>query len=401
MGGLHWACAHAVIAADFFITECGTAMPNYQRFILTDLAHSDLWVSEITLDSNAWPGCFPTPWRITKRTLRGGRRDGIDLIEVNNGPLCYQILPTRGMSLWRGQFRNIPLGWQAPIQGPVHPSFVNLLDRGGLGWLDGFDEWFVRCGLSSMGPPGIDPKTKEFLPLHGRIANQPAHYVEIRIHLEPPYEIQVIGHVQETTLFMNNWLLRTTYTTTPGSNRLIVHDEVENRSVREAELSLLYHINWGPPLLGEGSQILAPVANIMPKDARAAEGLATWDLYDGPTPGFAEQVYFCELATSAGGQTLAMLQGATHPMAAVIRWSKMELPYFVVWKNTADLTEGYVTGLEPALQLPNFRASERDANRLPLIAPGQTYRTTLAIELLDQADHVDETRHEIAQLTAG
>lgn len=373
-------------------------MSNYQRFVLTDLTQSDLWVPELTLDSRAWPGRFPAPWKITKRTLRGGRRDGIDLIEVDNGILTFQILPTRGMGIWRGQFREMPLGWQAPVHGPVHPQYVNLLERNGLGWLDGFDEWLVRCGLSSMGPPGIDPKTKEYLTLHGRIANQPAHYVEIRIHLDPPFELQVIGHVQETMLFAHDWLLKSTFTTTPGSSRLVVHDEIENRSMRTAELSLLYHINWGPPILGEGSRLLAPVQTMMPKDAQAAEGLATWDLFDAPTPGFAEQVYFCELIADAGGQTLAMLQDPSQSRAAVLRWSKVELPYFILWKNTASMTEGYVTGLEPALQLPNFRASERDAGRLPMLQPGQSYRTTLAIELVDQMENVDDIRQEIAAM---
>jgi hypothetical protein len=79
------------------------------------------------------------------------------------------------------------LGWDAPLHGPVHPKFVSLPDRGGIGWLAGFDEWLCRCGLSSNGPPGLDGGTS--LPLHGRIANLPAHHVEVAVNLEPPYEV--------------------------------------------------------------------------------------------------------------------------------------------------------------------------------------------------------------------
>ena len=48
------------------------------------------------------------------------------------------------------------LGWKSPVHGPVHPNFVPLNEPSGLGWLDGFDELFVRCGLESNGAPDFD-----------------------------------------------------------------------------------------------------------------------------------------------------------------------------------------------------------------------------------------------------
>ena len=41
----------------------------------------------------------------------------------------------------------------------------------------------------------MDEPTKTFLTLHGRIANSPAHCVEVRVSLDPPYELTVIGQV--------------------------------------------------------------------------------------------------------------------------------------------------------------------------------------------------------------
>src|SRR5262249_53473652 len=150
----------------------------------------------------------PHSWSIRKRTLRGGLRDGIDVIEVHNGALAFTLVPTRGMGLWRGDYRGNALGWRAPLLGPVHPLHVNPADRGGIGWLAGFDERVCRCGLASNGPPGEDVHTdragrthRDQLTLHGRIANQPAHFVEVRVNLDPPHELTVIGHVEEAGLF--------------------------------------------------------------------------------------------------------------------------------------------------------------------------------------------------------
>ena len=161
--------------------------------------------------------------------LRGGPRDGIDLIEVHNGALSYSLLPTRGMGLWRGEYRGNYLGWKAPVLGPVHPKFVDLTARGGIGFLDGFDEWMCRCGLASNGPPGEDAFTdkdgvaqKKPLTLHGQIANLPADFVEVRVSLDPPWRDQRGRPGARGSLFTPRLSLTSVYTTVPGSNRLIV-----------------------------------------------------------------------------------------------------------------------------------------------------------------------------------
>ena len=115
------------------------------------------------------------------------------------------------------------------------------------------------------------------LTLHGRIANQPAHYVEVRVSLDPPYELSVTGQVEEGGLFYPHLHLTTTYTTVPGSNRVVIHDVVENRGGEPAEMQLLYHCNLGPPFLEAGSRIAMPIREVAPITPRAAEGIDTLD----------------------------------------------------------------------------------------------------------------------------
>src|SRR5581483_1712831 len=119
---------------------------------LTDAARG-VWLDEFAAGPGDVPGT-PPGWSVRKRTLRGGPGDGVDLVEVDNGALRFSVLPTRGLGLWRGSYRGIELGWRAPVVGPVHPKYVELSARNGLGWLTGFDEWLCRCGLSWMGPAG-------------------------------------------------------------------------------------------------------------------------------------------------------------------------------------------------------------------------------------------------------
>jgi galactose mutarotase-like enzyme len=334
-------------------------------------------------------------WSIRKRTLRGGLSDGVEIVEVDNGALSFTVLPTRGMGLWKGKYKDIDLGWSAPVRGPVHPKFVDLSFRGGLGWLTGFDEWLCRCGLAWNGPPGDDGGFP--LTLHGRVANQPVHRLEVQLDSERNM-IRIAGEVEESGLFFPRLSLRTVYSTVVGSNRIEIEDTVTNESSQPTEMQLLYHLNFGPPLLGPGSQIHVPINHVWPSTERAAESIDEWNRYGRPTSGFREQVYLIRPQADSAGNTLAVLHGGAKSRGVVLRWNLSSLPYFTMWKNTGALEDGYVTGLEPATAFPRFRAQERAAGRVRVLKPGETWSARWTIEVLDQAEQIDGVLAEITQI---
>jgi hypothetical protein len=379
---------------------------RFKSWVLTDVVN-DIWVDQFSTGHLELPFPGVRGWSIRKRTLHGGRREGVELIEVDNGELSFSVLPTRGMGLWRGQYRGHFLGWQAPVHGPVHPKFVELADRGGLGWLAGFDEWVCRCGLAFNGPPGEDVYTdrhghqhRQPITLHGRIANMPAHYLEVRVGLDSPHELTVIGHVEEANLFGGRLNLVSKLTTIPGSNRLVIHDVIENRGGQPAELELLYHCNLGPPFLGPGSRVVLPVKEMAPLTPRAAAGMDTYDSYAGPAAGFTEQVYAYEPLADESGRTLALLYNQAADRGVALRFQRHELPCFTVWKNTAATADGYVTGLEPATNLPNFKTFERQQGRVPVLPPGGHYSCTWSLEVHDTTSAVAGVLAEIVSLQA-
>jgi hypothetical protein len=374
-------------------------------FTLTDVSH-ELWVESLTVDAAELGLAVTSPWSVSKRRLRGGRRDGVDLIVVDNGALRVAVVPTRGMGLWKGFYLGNILGWESPItDGPVHPGLVNLAAAGGLGWLDGFDELMARCGLENNGAPFTEGGTT--FGLHGRLANIPASYVAVHVDPEPPHEITLEGHVDEARLFGPQFRMETRYATVPGSNRLTVRDEITNLKDQPAELQLLYHWNFGPPFLDEGARFAAPICSVAPRDARAQEGIDGHDRYDGPQPGSSEQVYYYELAagqdpwdegTDAAGPTLAMLRNAGGDKGVVLRFRKDQLPAFTLWKNTGGLRDGYVTGLEPGTNYPNPRPFEKDRGRVVTLPPGGRYVAETILEVLTTREEVIGAEAEIRQL---
>ena len=332
-------------------------------------------------------------WSIRWRTLRGGVSDGVDVVELDNGRLSLCILPTRGMGIWKGRFNDLPLEWKSPVERPVHPKFVNQLDRGGIGWLHGFNELLCRCGLSFLGPPGEDRGEK--LTLHGRITNLPAHRVEVRVDTSGPGSLELRGVVDETSMFGSRWRLTSTYRMEAGSNRCAISDEITNLGGQPAELSLLYHINVGRPFLEPYASYSVPSIEVAPKDVRAAQGIENYQIYGAPVAGFQEQVYFHTPIGGADGWSTALLANASGHAGFAVHFQTRQLPTFTVWKNTVAEADGYVTGLEPGIVFPNFRGFERERGRLPLVQPGHTYRSELALEVADTLDSVRQITDRI------
>lgn len=362
----------------------------------------DVFVEDASLDPAGLGLEFDAPWRVDRAILRGGRRHGVEVVRVFTEPFELTLIPTRGMGLWSGRFGDTRLGWDSPVKdGPVHPSFVNLADEGGIGWLRGFDELLARCGLDSNGAPfaTTDGSGRATItPLHGRIANLPAHRLAVEFDEEPPRGVRIVGEVDESRLFGGALRLRSTLEFTPGANRFSVEDRVENIGDQPADLELLYHWNLGSPLLEAGARFVAPIRSNQPRDDRAREGLASFDVYEGPTPGFAEQVYFLELLAAKDDRTAVLLKNRAGDRGVALRFSRRELPCFTLWKCCRGLREGYVTGLEPGTNYPNPKPVEAEAGRVIALPAGGEHRVRIDFIMCRDRSEVEDLEREIAAI---
>ena len=95
---------------------------------------------------------------------------------------------------------------------------MELNDYGGLGWLAGFNEMMVRCGVAWAGHPGEDDG--QMLTLHGRIGNIPASEVTISVDDHAPFRIRVKGKVEEKMFKFGVFELWTEVSTIPGSSEI-------------------------------------------------------------------------------------------------------------------------------------------------------------------------------------
>lgn len=343
-------------------------------------------------------------WSIHKQQLRGGQQDGVDLIRVNNGVLEFTVVPTRGMSILEVNSGDLRLGWDSPVKEVIHPKYVNLDSRDGLGWLAGFNEWLVRCGLEFAGHPGEDRFVNNVgdeatmnLTLHGKIGNVPAS----EVHVIVDDRIRIRGRVDERMFYGPQLELWTEISTKPGSRSFTISDKITNRAAAEQEFEIIYHANHGPPLLEKNARFVGPIRRVMPMNEHAAKRVDKYSVYDAPTPGFIEEVYCLYPYANDDGMTTVMLHNAAANKGVAFHYSVTQLPHLTVWKNTLNKESGYVTGIEPGTNFPFNRRVEREAGRLKKLSGGETREFAIEFDLLTDAKAVIQTAQAIAQIRAG
>lgn len=365
-----------------------------------EVAMQELAGVELEVVSSGSFGEGDEPWSIRRGRFEEGLSAGIDVIHVSHGDFAFTVLPTRGMGILSASLRDQRIGWNSPVRMPVHPAFVNLQSRNGLGWLDGFNELMCRCGLSFNGPPGQDESVgspiESDITLHGKVANLAAHSIEI-IDGEDG-EIGVSGIVDESTLFGPQLRLKSSITTRLGENSFTVRDEITNLGSTSTELQLLYHTNFGDPFLEEGAKFSVPASRVIPRDEHAAKDVNDFQTYLAPTAGYSEQAYFFETIADADGRSVALLESRDGSRGVSLSFRKDQLPCFTQWKCTQPLKDGYVTGLEPGTNYPNFKTFERKHGRVVVLEAGASYEVELILAVHSSHEEVAVVQERIEQL---
>jgi hypothetical protein len=276
-----------------------------------------------------------------------------------------------------------PLAWQSGA-GAVHPAFYEPVE---LEWLRSFPGGLmVGCGPDNVGVPCVD--AGEALGLHGRLSNTPAELLSYGGAWEgDEYAMWVTGQVRHYRVFGANLLLRRTIRTWLGANHLRIEDEWTNQGYERAPLQLLYHCNFGFPVVSRDSELWVETAHSEPRDDAAAVGFERHTRFEDPTPGYAEQVFLHRpLAGKDGFARAALVNGALQ-FGGYVRFRVAELPHLVQWKMMGQGT--YVVGLEPANCGVHGRAADRAAGTLRTLEPGETESLVVEIGALPDAEAIE------------
>jgi len=309
-------------------------------------------------------------------TLSEGWARGMRATDINNGSgLQYTVLPDRGMDISLANFKGTNLVYQT-CNGETHPSWF---EPEGIGWLKTFGAGLLTtCGLTFLGSPCTDEG--EQLGLHGRYSTIPAsRFADLSGWEGDKYHYRLKGTIEEGSLFGNKLRMEREISSVGGKNIIWIKDKVTNFGSKPSPYTILYHMNFGYPLLSEDAELLIDPSETQPRDADAVPGVNDFRKFIKPMPVYREQVFYHTMKGDANGDTSVALINRKSGISVKITFNVQQLPYVNQWKMMGY--GEYVLGIEPSNVLCKSRNILRQENSLPLLQPGESSTNNIEIEV--------------------
>jgi len=329
---------------------------------------------------------------IETSVLDNGAGRGTRIAWINTGTgLRYKVVIDRAMDIADAFYHQHSLAWLSHLGVTSPQPFSNR----GTDWLKTFGGGLLTtCGLDHFSGPEKDEYGERGL--HGPISNQPAE-IESIIQPDPKngrMDMSITGTIRQTQIFAPSFELRRTISGTLGQASIHVHDEIVNVANIPAPHMLLYHFNFGWPLLDEGTDLLwkgswqSPGGD--PKTKIFREGN---NFHRCPTPldqhnGTGEEAAFIDPMADNAGKWVCGLHNSKLGIAVALRFQKQQLPWLTNWQHWG--VGEYVTGLEPGTNPPIGQANARKQNQLIHLAPGERRQYDLELEVLDNPTRIHE-----------
>lgn len=345
----------------------------------------------------------PQPWQdkvsnpaqlggIEISVLDNGAGRGTRIAWINTGTgLRYKVVIDRAMDIADAFYNQHSLAWLS--HGGI--SSPQPFSHRGMDWIRTFGGGLLTtCGLSHVGGPEADEHGERGL--HGLISNIPAELESI-VQPDPAngkMEMALTGKIRQTQVFGPSLELKRTISGTLGKASIRIIDEVTNCANTPAPHMLLYHLNFGWPLVDEGTDLLwkGPwqSAGEINDSKIFREGN---NFRKCPSPlashnGTGEEVAFVDITADNSGRCTAGLYNARLNLALSIQFNKGELPWLTNWQHWGK--GEYVTGIEPGTNPPIGQAKAREQQQLIFLKPGETRKYSLAIEVLDEETEIEK-----------
>ena len=317
--------------------------------------------------------------------LTSGLAKGVDAIDVKTGTgFEFTVLPGRGLDIAWTSYKGSPLAYisKTGVVGPAH-----FVEEGAEGFIRNFFAGLLTTGgLSNIGPPCQDGD--ERFGLHGRISNIPAEDICVSQGWQgDDYAIRLAGTVRQAKTFGECLVLHREITTQLGSNALVVRDVVENAGSRPEPMMLLYHCNFGYPIVSADSRIYTSGGSVEPREPTPFEAVADHDRLGEPLAGHPDQCFYHNL-NAKDGRAFAAIFNERLGLGGYVRYRVENLPEFVEWKMLGE--QEYVVGLEPSThRLEGRRELKREGQIVPL-AVGERREFEVEIGVLDGRPALDE-----------
>ena len=312
-------------------------------------------------------------------TYRDGMSDGVKAIELRNSAGLYTTcVEDQCLNLFDLSYKGINFAFQSK-NGLVSTRYFN----GGANefayyWPAGM---LYTCGLTSTGPGGV-MEDGLFYPDHGRIGMMPARDVSVS---RGDDGITVTGVIRDGALAGHGLELKRKLFFPAKGKEIVIEDMVTNREAIPAEYMLLYHFNFGYPLLKPGSRVVKGAGSGY--DKYSDKGLPR-DVFScrEPEDHKVEELYCHTNTPDQDGWGYAALINDELGLGCYVKYAMDTLPLLLHWKNMCS--HDYVVGLEPSNSHIMGRDKERANGTLPVLGGYESARFCVSLGVLDGKEEI-------------
>ncbi len=297
------------------------------------------------------------------------------ITEVYNAAgLRFTLLPDRCMDIYDLSYRGINLSFQTK-NGLRCPEAVSAAEG------EFIHQWsggaLVTCGLDNV---GAHTEAEGRCPDHGRItAMRARHYGTFAGWEGEDYLLRAQGEIHQARLNGSHLSIRRTLETGLQERCIRLRDVITNHEAEPEPFMLLYHCNFGYPLLQSGSEVAVTKGNV----EIIADHPCDWQQITGPVDGMAEESF---LHTHLGPKAAGVLYNRSLGLGVYLRWDTTHLPNMLQWKNLRS--HDYVLALEPCNTYVVNREEALKTGKIAVLPAYSSITVELEMGILDGLDEI-------------
>ena len=323
--------------------------------------------------------------------LDQGPGKSVRIAWINTGTgLRYKVVIDRAMDIVDAFFNQHSLTWLSEA-GITKPGTAA---ENGNGWLTRWAGGLVTtCGLTHIGAAEKDENAERGL--HGKISNIPAQIESI---IQPDIlagknQMSIAGIVKQADALGSNLQLRRTISSTVGKPSIKIKDVVTNMSSSPVPHMILYHCNFGWPLVAPGVDIIFN-GNYQPM-----QGDTHKEIFNSKNnfrkcakprneneKGF-QGCAIIDLKTDSKGYCLAGICNKNLGIGITMKYKKRQLPVLTNWQlwKKGD----YITALEPGTNGPIGQTAAKQQKELIYLLPGKSRTYEIELTVLSDKKQID------------
>lgn len=315
--------------------------------------------------------------------IMNGKANTVKVHEVNAGELSYTLMETACLDPLYVKYKGYPLSFLTK-NGPCNRAMSDPVNNFMWSLAGGM---MYTCGFGNVGSPYISAVGHDYC--QGRMRYEPAEKLKIYGEWEgDEYLVGVSGEMREAGLFQANVSLNRSVTSYLGGKQIRIRDIVENQSYMEHPFMVLYHLNFGFPLIDKGIKVIVPHKSYVALNDAAKEIEDKWAETFAPEDGNKECVFVHKTLADEKGLTHCGVYNEELGIGLEVSYKRDLLPDLAEWHSMCP--GDYVLGLQPTNNLLYGRQKEIDNGSLVIMKPFDVIESGLTLTVLDGEEDYEE-----------